>query len=376
PALAPFRTPHDTGLALATEVDMEIGGERYTWVGGVSADPDSWRSGAAGHLQVRLRLPGASDADLPGRRVGTIALPYLVEGTDRIGEAAIEIWRTVDPASEALHGIDRWFTGYLILAALGAAVLGLAASTWVSRPLRDLADKTTRVHLRRYRVRFESDRKDEVGELTRFVGGMVDRLQESALQLQDAERRATMGELARQVHHDVKNGVTPIRNVVRHLSEIEQADPASLPRVFRERSSTLESSLAYLEELAANFARLTPRLEPRRVDVNETLRQVAEALPAPPGVQIRLRLTSRLPAVLADPLGLRRIVENLARNAVDAVGESGAVTISSSLLEGNASSFDGGAAVVIAIADTGPGLTGEGHAGSCPHFYTTKPDVR
>ena len=373
PALVEFRTPLGTGLALATEIEMEIGGERYTWVGGVSTDPISWRSGAGGHLQVRLQLPGVEAAGMPGRRVGTIALPFLDQGTGDARGASIEIWRTLDPASEALHGIDRWFTGYLILAALGAGALALAASVWVSQPLRDLAEKTTRVHLRRYRVRFESDRRDEVGELTRFVGGMVDRLQESAVQLQDAERRATLGELARQVHHDVKNGVTPIRNVVRHLSEIEQSDPASLARVFRERSSTLESSLAYLEELAANFARLTPRLERRRIDVNDTLRRIGEALPAIPGVELRLRLANGLPAVLADPLGLRRIVENLARNAVDAVGHTGIVTISSALLEGVPSPFDGSTAVAIAVTDTGPGLSTEERARIFQHFYTTKP---
>lgn len=380
PVLVEFRTASDTRLALATEVELEVAGNRYCLIGGVSPEAISWMKDnrRIGSLQLRLHTPSETPSEVvaPGAvQVGAIDFPFLAEGAHDVKQASIEIWRVGNPASEALRGIDRWFLGFLAFAVLGAVALGFAASAWVSRPLRELAEKTTQVHLRRHRTRFESDRKDEVGELTRFVGGMVERLQDSAAQLQDAERRATLGELARQINHDVKNGVTPIRNVLRHLVELEQQDPQSIGRVFHERRPTLESSLAYLEELAANFARLTPRLERRPVDVNETLRQVGDALFAPSNVELRLQLGAALPPVSADPLGLRRIVENLARNAVEAVAESGgAVTISSGRIDMPESSFDGSApAVRISISDTGPGLSQEERSRIFQHFYTTKP---
>lgn len=373
PVLLEFRTASDTRLALATEIELEIAGVRYVLIGGISPDEISWLQGSdpVGHLEVYLRTPGSELPEPEGARVEAIELPFVTGGD--VQESSIEIWRVRDPASEALRGIDRWFIGFLLLAWLGAGALGLAASTWVSGPLRELAEKTTRVNLRRYRVRFESDRKDEVGELTRFVGGMVERLRESAAELQDAERRATLGELARQINHDVKNGVTPIRNVLRHLVELEQSDPQSIGRVFQERRHTLESSLAYLEALAANFARLTPRLDRRPVDVNETLRLVADALLAPAGVELRLRLAPDLPAVSADPLGLRRILENVARNAVEAVTPEGVVTISSARLPVAESPFEGSEAVRISVSDTGPGLSVEERSRIFEHFYTTKP---
>ena len=49
---------------------------------------------------------------------------------------------------------------------------------------------------------------------------MIGRLRTSAVRIKEAERRATLGELARQVNHDIKNGLTPIRNVFRHLAQI------------------------------------------------------------------------------------------------------------------------------------------------------------
>ena len=77
-------------------------------------------------------------------------------------------------------------------------------------------------------------------ELARRFGVMGRRLRANAAQLLDAERRATRGEMARQVNHDVKNGLIPIRNVVQHLAEVQQHEPERLPAVFAERRATLE----------------------------------------------------------------------------------------------------------------------------------------
>ena len=87
---------------------------------------------------------------------------------------------------------------------------------------------------------------------------MVSRLRLGASRLREAERRVASGDLARQVNHDVKNGLVPIRNVLRHLDEVARDDPSTLVERYRERRGTLESSVAYLETLARNYARISP----------------------------------------------------------------------------------------------------------------------
>ena len=91
---------------------------------------------------------------------------------------------------------------------------------------------------------------------------MTARLRTSAARLRDAERRAAMGDLARQVNHDIKNGLVPIRNVLRHLDEVARHEPEPLAAMFAERRGTLESSVSYLETLARNYARLSPAATP------------------------------------------------------------------------------------------------------------------
>src|SRR6266851_5760185 len=96
-------------------------------------------------------------------------------------------------------------------------------------------------------VAFDSDRPDEIGALSRLLGAMTERLRAGAARLREAERRLAMGDLARQVNHDVKNGLIPIRNVFRHFAQAAGEGPDQLAAAFRDRQATVESSVAYLE---------------------------------------------------------------------------------------------------------------------------------
>jgi signal transduction histidine kinase len=267
-----------------------------------------------------------------------------------------------------LDSIDRWF----LIAVISAAGIVVALVFWLSsrlsRPLVELADKTARVDLDRLDVDFDTGRTDEFGALSRLLGAMTERLRASAIRLKDAERRATIGELARQVNHDIKNGLTPIRNVFKHLSQLLRSDPQRIPDVFDERRRTIESSISYLESLAANYARLYPRAERRPCDVNEAVRLVVNTLRGADAVELRVDLGDDA-VVLGDPLAIRRILENLVGNAIDSIeAGSGAVTVSTSRVRG----ADGGERIRIAVTDTGRGMTPEQIARATDDFYTTK----
>jgi signal transduction histidine kinase len=197
---------------------------------------------------------------------------------------------------------------------------------------------------------------------------MTARLKAGAARLREYERRAAMGDLARQVNHDIKNGLAPIRNVFRHLAEVAQARPADLPRVFAERQSTVESSIGYLEGLSANYARLYPETATRPVDVNAVVSEMVGHVSPPGHVRLATELADALPPVRGDALVIRRILENLVGNGVDALdGTAGTVTVATSL------AGDGPPAVRIAVIDTGRGMTKDELDRAFDDFYTTKP---
>jgi signal transduction histidine kinase len=178
-----------------------------------------------------------------------------------------------------------------------------------------------------------------------------------------------MGDLARQVNHDIKNGLVPIRNVVRHLEQVALDEPAALAGVFEERKATLESSVAYLDTLARNYARLSPAASRGECDVNAV---VAEVLQAPrSGPPIRAQLAEGLPLVGVDRLMLRRVIENLVGNAADAAAEREGATVTVST---ERTGRDGqGPVVRVHITDTGSGMTRAELDRAFDDFFTTKP---
>jgi signal transduction histidine kinase len=268
------------------------------------------------------------------------------------------------------RGVTRWFILALALTLLGATLVAAWLSALVSRPLRQLAEKTSNIDLDRLDQSFDSDRGDEIGSLSRLLGAMTDRLRNSSARLREAERRAAVGDLARQVNHDIKNGLVPIRNVFRHLSHVAKEEPQRLAEVYEARRGTLDSSVEYLETLARHYDRLSPAAERRPCDVNAIIEQVLRST-AQDGRPVERSLEQKLPPVLADELMLRRIVENLVGNALDSTaGRTGAaVRVSTQRVGGT----DEPERVRIVVSDSGHGMTESELQRAFDDFYSTKP---
>jgi signal transduction histidine kinase len=265
--------------------------------------------------------------------------------------------------------VGRWVLFALALT-LGVAVAGAAwLSSRISRPLRELASKTAAIDLDRLDQSFESERQDEIGALSRLLGAMTDRLRSSSTRIREAERRAAVGDLARQVNHDIKNGLAPIRNVLRHLAQVTSQDPAALPQVFEARRATLESSVEYLDTLARNYDRLSPGLERRPCDINAIVEQVVRNATSESG-GLHTQLGRRLPSVLGDSLMIRRILENLVGNALDSIASRPGATVTVSTEQPVNGSTPN--PVRIVVADTGPGMTQAELDRAFDDFYTTK----
>ena len=152
-------------------------------------------------------------------------------------------------------------------------------SSRISRPLSELARKTSEIDLDRLDQSFESERTDEIGALSRLLGGMTERLRTSSARLREAERRAAVGDLARQVNHDIKNGLAPIRNVLRHLSQVARPGAGAPARGLRgaeghpgvERRVPRDAGAQLRPALAHHRARALRRERPGRGGASQHL---------------------------------------------------------------------------------------------------------
>jgi signal transduction histidine kinase len=201
------------------------------------------------------------------------------------------------------------------------------------------------------------------------LNDLASRLRASTARVREAERRATIGDLARQVNHDIKNGLIPLRNVIRHLQQVERDDPSTLLSIFGERRNTMDSSIAYLETLASSYQRLSAGSELRNCDLNALIAEVVRAVQGRDTVEFVTRLKPDLPTVVGDSVAFRRIFENLMTNAVDSLeSRPGRVTVSTDVI-----SREGEPPLVrVTVSDTGKGMSQVEVGKIFNDFYTTK----
>lgn len=396
-ALARVRSPEGPFVVLVATDTVTMASRRFSVAGGMridkiilealpaskeltvelvtqSIDPSLDVSGEMASIRLSENAK-ASVIDEPASAareiVRELRVPLIDAQQGAVTSAAFRIKHDVSGLAELQTEVDRLFAIVATITVILAAVIALWLASRISRPITELAEKASRVDVDRLNIPFKTDRTDEVGDLSRVLRRMMERLRTSAATIREAERRATLGEMARQVNHDIKNGLAPIRNAFRHLSEVSAEDPDKLPEVFRDRAPTLTSGMTYLEDLASRYARLTPATDRKKTDVNAIIRQAVDDFVGG-GAKWLVADTSGTAYVFGDPLSLRRILENLIRNAIDAVEAVNARNRSVVIRSEHTDSADLGDVIRITVADNGPGLTGEETSMVFQDFYTTK----
>jgi signal transduction histidine kinase len=354
------RTPAGTAPALARTAAVVTPGRTLLLSGGTMLD-SLWLASLSPDtsIGVALRLPGDSAPAHTG--IAELALPLPGGAADG---ARIVLWRRSSNVAALRNGVSQRLATALALSGILAAALALLLGARMSRPLRELTERAERVDVDHLDEDFASGRGDEIGRLSTALGAMQHRLGRSVAQLRDAERRAATGDLARQVNHDIKNGLAPIRNVLRHLSELAAGnDATALQEVYREREATLTASVAHLEEMARNYAQLSPSITDGSSVVAHVLAEVVRDL-GDARVTVDISDAAATAAVTGDEPSVRRILHNLISNAIESLPDHSGTVI--------AAVEDGANTVAISITDTGRGMSAGELDRAFRDFHTTK----
>jgi len=316
-------------------------------------------------------------------------------------EQTFRIAWTPDPASaEAFHtlpllGRQKELLGVLLIGSsqrevvkleqrirdLALAVLamglffGLMLSWWgaarVTRPVEKLAAGAREVSEGNWSARVSVRGRSEIGQLAVAFNRMTTQLTEQREQLVQAERVAAWRELARRLAHELKNPLFPLQTTVENLRRAKDSSPDQFEDVFRESTGILLSEIENLKSIIGRFSDFAkmPQPELGPVNLNDVVRSVVKlfesqfgAVGRPP-ITPELHLEENLPIVQADATLLRRAIENLVLNAMDAMPAGGVLMLRTSHDEGG---------VELEISDTGSGLTPEECERLFTPYYTTK----
>jgi nitrogen fixation/metabolism regulation signal transduction histidine kinase len=257
----------------------------------------------------------------------------------------------------------------------GVILLGLILGWWISarvtRPIEQLAAGAREVAAGRWNARVEVRSRDEIGQLAAAFNEMTRQLAEQRERLVQTERVAAWRELARRLAHELKNPLFPLQLTVENLQRAREQTPEQFDEVFFESTATMRAELENLKAIVTRFSDFAkmppPEFEP--VDVNESVRSVVKlfepqlATVGRPPITPELYLDENLARPQADPILLRRALENLVLNSLDAMPAGGTLTVRT--LQHNGS-------VRLEVSDTGAGLTPEECARLFTPYYTSK----
>jgi PAS domain S-box-containing protein len=196
-------------------------------------------------------------------------------------------------------------------------------------------------------------------------------------QLRQSQKMEAIGQLAGGVAHDFNNLLTVISGY--SALALEGLGPGD----------RLQEPLEQIAEAAVRAGALTQQLlafsrkqlvQPRRFDLNERVTQMHKILRRLIGedIQLDLALGEHLGEILADPGQVDQVIINLVVNARDAMPNGGRLLIETADVElgeqyaGSHLSVQPGPHVMLAVTDTGVGMTAEVHAHIFEPFYTTK----
>ena len=251
---------------------------------------------------------------------------------------------------------QRELAHLIFFAALFGGLLSLTLSIVVGRaltgPINTLQRAAASVGGGNLRVKLPKRTGDEFGELYASFNQMVRRLRRARSQQVRSARVLAWGEMARQVAHEIKNPLTPIKLAVQHVRRAYADKRPDFDNVLEENVEQVLIEIDRLADIARAFSRYgapgatAGPIEPVRV--NQVVREAITLYKAgDPQIEYLEEVEEDLPSAFARGPELKEVLINLLENARDALDGDGVIVVAAKRVEDN---------VEICVRDNGPGI--------------------
>ena len=250
---------------------------------------------------------------------------------------------------------------------LGGVVLAYIISRQISKPLLLIREKIAKTELRGQNELITYTRDDEIGQLIKQYNKMVLELEESANQMAETEREGAWREMAKQVAHEIKNPLTPMKLSLQHLQRAYSQGPSEkLDILFAKTSKLIVEQIESLSAMASEFGNFAKMPEDKfeQFDIAATLRGTVDLFKRSENADIVAEIEEHA-SVHADPEQMRRVFNNLIKNAIQAIPENQEGNIHVSLKTTDQQ-------VLIAVRDNGKGIPKENYTKVFVPNFSTK----
>jgi signal transduction histidine kinase len=256
--------------------------------------------------------------------------------------------------NELKQEISNFLVTLINLNAFIFLIAGLVAFFVTSRITNSfsiISEKMKEIKLGKTNEAIVWNRNDEIGELVGEYNRMVKQLEESANLLARSEREGAWREMARQVAHEIKNPLTPMKLSIQYLQKAVDSNSADAKNISQSVAKTLVEQIDYLSNIASDFSNFAnignPRLE--KVNLVESVRSVVDLFNMHEDAHIAFATTAETALVMADKTQLNRLFTNLIRNAIEAAPADETAVVKLQVEVGEEK-------VLIAVTDNGQGI--------------------
>lgn len=255
---------------------------------------------------------------------------------------------------------------YIILTAF-AVFLSLLIGNYLTRPLKLIRDQFSHVKLDRKNEKISYNRRDELGNLINEYNAMLDKLADSVDKLSQSERESAWKEMARQIAHEIKNPLTPMKLSIQHLYRSWQDKAPDWEQRLEKTTTSIIQQIDSLAAIASAFSDFAKFPSPQNTNI-ELVKLIKDTI-ALFITQTEFTISFIHPEtacyVFADEKQLSRVMVNLLNNAIQSipVGRDGKIDI---IVKTELSEH------VILVSDNGIGIPEEQKSKIFSPNFTTK----
>ena len=248
-----------------------------------------------------------------------------------------------------------------------AGIVALIITNRITRSFSFISEKMKNINLGKRNEAIQWRRDDEIGALVKEYNRMLTKLDESAAALARTERENAWQEMAKQVAHEIKNPLTPMKLSMQFLQRAIETDAPGIKELGARVSATLVEQIDHLSNIAGEFSRFAniENANPELLNVNESLLSLQKLHESNTGITFTWLLAEDDVIIYADKTHINRILTNLILNGIQSVpqGKNPHIKVEEKLSGRN---------VEICITDNGSGISSDVQQKIFTPNFTTK----
>lgn len=269
----------------------------------VSAYSDTEKAGTLEYLS--LYTPVFS----PGKELlGFVNLPYFAKQSDLANE---------------LSGIISALINVYVILFVISILAGLILADYITKPLRLIKQQISNITLGKQNETINWTSDDEVGKLVSEYNNMLLKLEHSANLLAQNERESAWREMAKQVAHEIKNPLTPMKLNLQYLQHVMKNNPADFNEKFESASTSIIEQIDALAGIAtefSNFAKL-PGTNLSPVSLTEVINSTVNLFGKNSSCHISTHFPDEEMWIMGDKEQALRVFNNVIKNAIQATSD-------------------------------------------------------